>query len=495
MVIKKMNRVFHKHSRWLFGAFTLIIIVSFLGFLTPGTFGLGGFSSPDSTVVGSVYGKEVTYGELRKEKRSLAALFREVPDEMALFMLAQKAKADQLAIAVSDDELKTFLQQEFVNKEGKYDSALYRQHMDALRANGFTEEEVLDGFRSICLGRKLQMLAANSVVVSDVEAKAIYRQYNTRFVGKIYTVKPQESAAEIPMEEVQKFFTANAKNYIIDGSISALVVEFPFANYLAEVQKTEKDPAKATAAAKDLAKAAAKKFSDDVYDQLKTLPEKEQSAAFQKILADQKLTAKEEKFSFNGNMNVKDLEQLKYALLKAEEPARVSDPATEEKAVLVGLVTTRVEPRQAEFNEVVKKVYQDCKAERIQTATEEKAKEFAQKYNECKDDAARAALLKQLPVAKTEDISLTVMESSMNRAQASFLGAAFAIAPKQAASVGDAVLVLAKREVPQENISEEELMLYRFLALQNKQELAVAELQEDIATHCQYRAPGSDAEK
>ena len=36
MVIRSMNSVFHKHGRWLFGIITIIIIVSFVGFLTPG---------------------------------------------------------------------------------------------------------------------------------------------------------------------------------------------------------------------------------------------------------------------------------------------------------------------------------------------------------------------------------------------------------------------------------------------------------------------------
>ena len=36
MVIGKINTVFMKHSRILFGAISVVIIVSFLGFLTPG---------------------------------------------------------------------------------------------------------------------------------------------------------------------------------------------------------------------------------------------------------------------------------------------------------------------------------------------------------------------------------------------------------------------------------------------------------------------------
>ena len=38
MIIKKLNSVFHRHSRWLFGLFTIVIIVSFIGFMVPGSF-------------------------------------------------------------------------------------------------------------------------------------------------------------------------------------------------------------------------------------------------------------------------------------------------------------------------------------------------------------------------------------------------------------------------------------------------------------------------
>ena len=42
MIIKNLNSMFHKHSRWLFGGFTIVIIISFMGFLTPGQFGCEG---------------------------------------------------------------------------------------------------------------------------------------------------------------------------------------------------------------------------------------------------------------------------------------------------------------------------------------------------------------------------------------------------------------------------------------------------------------------
>ena len=78
MVIKKLNTIFHRHSRWLFGAFTIIIIVSFLGFLTPGTFGFGDMSNPESIAMGTAYGEKVTYGELRDISRNLSVYIQNI---------------------------------------------------------------------------------------------------------------------------------------------------------------------------------------------------------------------------------------------------------------------------------------------------------------------------------------------------------------------------------------------------------------------------------
>jgi len=70
MVIAKMNNVLVKHSRILFGAFTGIIIISFVWFFTPGASGnilFGTNPMSPNAVVGSVFDQNVTRGELMEE--------------------------------------------------------------------------------------------------------------------------------------------------------------------------------------------------------------------------------------------------------------------------------------------------------------------------------------------------------------------------------------------------------------------------------------------
>ena len=59
MLIRKINSGLMKHSRWLFGIFTVIIIVSFVGFLTPTSSVFGLFNRDGADSVGTVYGENV----------------------------------------------------------------------------------------------------------------------------------------------------------------------------------------------------------------------------------------------------------------------------------------------------------------------------------------------------------------------------------------------------------------------------------------------------
>ena len=67
MVIKKLNSMFHKHSRWLFGIFAAIIIIAFMDFLTPGRGGCAFSGGPENQKVGTAFGKKVTYGDLLED--------------------------------------------------------------------------------------------------------------------------------------------------------------------------------------------------------------------------------------------------------------------------------------------------------------------------------------------------------------------------------------------------------------------------------------------
>mgnify|MGYP003308999073 CR=1 FL=1 len=74
-MIRSINRFFSKNSRWLFGIFTVIIIVAFMDFLSPGTF--GGCAMSSNNEVGTVFGEKVTYSDLRSVMTDMEIIMTE----------------------------------------------------------------------------------------------------------------------------------------------------------------------------------------------------------------------------------------------------------------------------------------------------------------------------------------------------------------------------------------------------------------------------------
>ena len=70
MIIKKLNSLFHKHSRRLFGLFTVLIIFAFTDFLTPGR--NGGCDNQGSGNVGTAFGKKVSINDMIEFQRNVA---------------------------------------------------------------------------------------------------------------------------------------------------------------------------------------------------------------------------------------------------------------------------------------------------------------------------------------------------------------------------------------------------------------------------------------
>ena len=110
MVIRKLNSFFHKHSRILFGAFTVLIIIAFTDFLTPGR--IGGCSADGAQTAGTAFGKKVSYNELSKFSRNisvaqlLAGRRVNLPDVEYLFSYyCVFMHAEQLGLGAGADEI------------------------------------------------------------------------------------------------------------------------------------------------------------------------------------------------------------------------------------------------------------------------------------------------------------------------------------------------------------------------------------------------------
>ena len=235
MIIKKLNAVFHKHSRILFGAFTLIIIIAFMDFLTPGRGGCSGSNSGSQTI-GEVYGKKVSYNDLLEFRNKcfygnnyLQAFFekcrysgiqiRDLDDLPTVFFLCcMNARADQLGVYVSDDEVAAAIAEiPQCRLNGKYDEGAYREYLKKL---GCSEEDLVESIRISLKLNKLFEYIALQIVATPGEIEAAWRDAKT----ELHFTEASFDNVDAPKREtLKKFFEAHKADYCL-----AKAVVFPY---------------------------------------------------------------------------------------------------------------------------------------------------------------------------------------------------------------------------------------------------------------------------
>lgn len=251
MIIKKLNTVFHKHSKILFGAFTLIIIVSFIGFTGGGSmFGCDSHSGGNQKV-GEAYGKKVTMDDLQDFYRKCSIVMGDVNlDWQGVFYLyCLNLRADRLGIVVSDDEVAKAISFYGMDKDGKYDANKYQKHLSDLKKRGISENDLAEAVRLSLKQQKLREYVFSQVVVTPSEVAAVYRDFNTMWHFKVASFSSESVAAPNP-KDLAKYY-ADEKN---KGRYRCVkLVEFPVAgdkgdaarkraeSFIREVRKAEAD--------------------------------------------------------------------------------------------------------------------------------------------------------------------------------------------------------------------------------------------------------------
>ncbi|WP_294502148.1 SurA N-terminal domain-containing protein [uncultured Victivallis sp.] len=450
MIIKKLNSMFHKHSRWLFGGFTIVIIVSFMGFLTPGQFGCDGLGSGLGRSVGSVYGENVTLRDLQDRMRDGELLAYigigmggNLTPVQAFQQQALMIAARRQGLAVSNDEVVKFLQQLPVLQEnGKYSPELYKKFKDALVRQGIGDEQLVDAVRGVLLIGKLEAFLGGEAIVTDNELETYFRQFNVK-----YDVKAAAFNADAYLKDVKNdgaamkaYFEENIANYQIPGKISGLVVTIPNAGFTkaatdaatdAELRKFfetrpwlfEKNGKDGKApefeecksevkaeyiknAVRDLALRRAYEFASVAYDAVNNT-EEARDVAFRKAAADAKFNLVETGLvDFNattvGKINSPEL--LKN-LIAAFETHWVTNPVADDEAVYVGFARERILPRPAEFNEVSEQVAKDYRRSEAMKLAVEAAMKAEESLAVIEDGKARLKAFGELKGCEFKDFS------------------------------------------------------------------------------------------
>ncbi|MBO5202629.1 MAG: SurA N-terminal domain-containing protein [Lentisphaeria bacterium] len=191
-MIQRMNNVLIKHSKILFGVITIIIIISFVWFFTPGADGSLLFSR-NSNVIAKIGNEEVKLSDAERAQKSTmlaqaSALYAVYGDKSADFIgrmgrtgeeqlriLATTLKLAELrGFAVSDMEVKEEIKMDPAFRENnKFSAEKYNAFVKILEKAGFSAADYENATRDALLLQKFQMSAFDGVTApsaSEVEA-------------------------------------------------------------------------------------------------------------------------------------------------------------------------------------------------------------------------------------------------------------------------------------------------------------------------------------
>ena len=528
MIIKKLNTMFHKHSRVLFGAFTLIIIVAFMDFLTPGKMGCDGFGS-DSAVVGMAYGRKVSINDPQELNRRFS-LFREVFEgqsygeleaEQLFYLFCLGAKAEKDGLYVSDQEVAEFIRSypKFFT-DGKFDQKKYRQLISALEKRGITDDELVESARLQLLLFKQRNLLASQIVVTPSEVETLYRTGSTKLQVAAATYSADSVAVKPTKAQLEAFFKTNMARYRIPRRLAAVVVEIPYGDFIAAAQKNVTDArleqfynlnkvrftdkngkVKPFAEVKreirklllesesaELAKQRAYDFASAIYENM-NIPAERREAEFAAAAKKAGLRLHPLTWVSYGDAALGKIKspELVRALFAAADSNPVTDAIELPGAIAVGCMIRHTPERDAAFKEVaaarIEKDWQVTEARKIAAADTERLNKIA-------DAKARYKAFRELKRVKFTDFAFT---QTGNPAPPAGMESVLALSVAADGSVtaipevsGSTVFFLRGRELPDPAGFAKAKGNCEFLCRMLKQQLAQIEFEENLAQNCQF---------
>ncbi len=289
MVIKKLNSFFHKHSRIVLGVFALLIIFAFV--ISDNLPAGGGCSSPADNPVGTVFGEEVTTGEIQQLYKDYA-LFCQLTGTQAnqldaknmLELKAMIKRAEDMGISVSDEDIANMIKKSPLFFEGEFSKeklekflkdnnytmevlvAEFRQRsggmasddqiaelikntpqfMDGefsvkkydefIKEHYLSDESVKELVRKFAAIGKMQEVLLASVVVSDAEVQTFYQMHAMDW--EVYSFKVAESAAAAPKEEELKaLYESQKEMFKTPEAFNLISAVIPVEKYKEDAEK------------------------------------------------------------------------------------------------------------------------------------------------------------------------------------------------------------------------------------------------------------------
>ncbi len=253
MVIRKMNSMFSIHGRWMFAIITIVIIVAFVGFLTPGFASLfvkGGASG----TAGEIFGKSISYEDL-KDQTELDAIYIslaqnidinnnqvfEYASNMAFPALCQYYAALQRGVVVSDKEIADHLRSlpRFAGKAGKFDMEKYDKFVSEMRDHGYDDDMIDKAVRHALVREKLMSQLNGEVLVTPDEVRLYYNDLHGKYSVSVAEFRASEYLKQIKLtdKDIDDFYKANKNNYMVSEQYKVRLVEFKYADFMAKAAK------------------------------------------------------------------------------------------------------------------------------------------------------------------------------------------------------------------------------------------------------------------
>ena len=269
MVIRRMNTVLVKHNKILFGIFSVIIIISFVWFFTPGLDGsllFGGAGASPNAEVATVFGKKITNKQYQQAYRDrvlvLEAMTGRDPSQFHSYIeqtliqeIARETAADVLGISATDEEVSNFIRNAcaiFRGKDG-FDPELYRKFAQTIQErDGRSIAEFENLVRRMLSADKVASELTKGIYLTPDEkermAVLLKEKFNARLIEfpfanykNIKRGSAEAKAKGLGETDMLNYYKAHEKQFMTAPLMKALIVRFPYApaNYAPTAKEIE----------------------------------------------------------------------------------------------------------------------------------------------------------------------------------------------------------------------------------------------------------------
>ena len=212
-----------KSVRYLLGAMLFVISLSMLLYLIPGG-GPGGSSIANQNVVASVGDQKITVGEVQNAlermmgsqpnfPRALLAAYVPMVVNQYVDMYAKAYEAKRLGLSITDEELGNEIERMMSQQMGgKFDKNLYAA---MIQQRGDTVPQFENFYRTNMLASRYDAVTAQSLIVTDEEAKREYQRENEKVALRFLQLSEKDFTNKVDKDpaKVKAWFTKHQSEF------------------------------------------------------------------------------------------------------------------------------------------------------------------------------------------------------------------------------------------------------------------------------------------